>query len=206
MNRLLLLAALLLPLVATADRRELYGTLTLGPAFLVVTDPAAGDSTTTRPALSAELVGYYGLTNSLHVGASLRFLGTKDARFPSLTVQQPDGSTPSGSLYLDTWGLGAAALAAYRLDTGFNLAPVARVEVGLAYTRYSNLALIPESLAYALPLPSLSDLAFITRASLALEYRLGDRFVASAGVGIRHAIGSLTTWTLDIPLTFGVIW
>lgn len=206
MRRPLLALLLLAPLSAWADRRETYTQLTLGPALLVVRDPGGSSSTAAHPALSAELVSYYGLTNTLHVGGSVRFIGTRNARIAGITVGQPDGSQPAGSLYLDTWSLGAAALLAYRYDTGLDLAPVARLELGLAHSSYRRLQLIADSRAYALDVPGRSTFALTTRALAAVEYRLDTRFVASAGVGIRRAFGDLTTWSLDIPLTFGLIW
>ncbi|WP_342382204.1 hypothetical protein NVS55_40105 (plasmid) [Myxococcus stipitatus] len=206
MTRLALLLVLLLPHLARADRRELYTQLALGPAVLFLSDPAGSSSTATHPALSVELSTFYGLTNSFHLGGTIRFTGTRNARYASIGVALPDGSLPLGSLYLDAWSLGAAALVAYRHDTGLDLAPTARVELGLAHSAYQRRELIPATRNYSLTLPSVSDFAPTARAVVGIEYRFRDSLVASAGLGIRRAFGSSLPWTLDIPLNFGVIW
>jgi hypothetical protein len=206
MRRAVLLVLLLLPFHARADRRELYALLSASPAVLSLQAPVEGAPSTTAPALGAGLVGYYGLTNTLHVGASLDLLGTRNARFPGVTRVQPDGSPLTGTFFLNAWTVGLSALALYRFDTGYALAPVARVQVGLTRHAFTHQQLIPEGQRFAVDVPGEARLALTAGASLGAEYRWNAHLVASVAVRVGRSFQVRAPWAVELPLAVGWVW
>lgn len=184
--------ASLAPARALADRRELYTELAFTPALLVARAPTA-DSTASRPALGGEFLAYYGLTNTLHVGLALQAASATDLAF----------ATDTGTLYANLLDLSARALVAYRLDTGSALAPIARLEVGIAHDRFSQLQVLYQG--FATPAPAFAETSLTAGAAIAAEYRIGDHLVAVVGLHARRTFGRLA-WSLDLPVSFGAIW
>ncbi len=164
----------------------------------------------TPPALNfsagVQLVAYYGLTHSLHVGAAFGFSGGLNTAYQRMTLQLEDGSRPTGDLFEDFFTVTAAAVLAYRLDTGYPLAPLARVELGGNFVRYPHGEFFPDQTRLALALPTRSELVPSARLVMAVEYRFADRWVASVGLSARRHFGGRSPWLLTVPLSAGVIW
>ena len=198
---LLAAATLLASPAAQADGRELYTLVEAAPAVVVLNDIPTGKATTTRVGFTGGVAAYYGLTNSLHVGLGARVTLANDASFPNLTVSQE----PAGTFYENMLGVGADAVVAYRLDTGGPLAPVCRLQIGAAYHLYSaqQLVLDPQ---HAVPYPDLGQLVAGAQVSVALEYRLGDRIVGSAGLAARYNFSGASPFQFSLPVTVGVVW
>ncbi len=148
---------------------------------------------------------YYGLTNTLHLGAVARLGGSKNALFDPITVQLSDGSTSSGRLYEDHLGLWVSALALYRFNTGRSLAPVLSAEVGFAQHSYKNLQHVPTGALFSIYLPDTSETIFVGRIAALAQYRFSDHFVGSTGVALTLAPRGLTLWQLSVPLEVGVV-
>jgi hypothetical protein len=187
------LAALVVGIPALADEGEGYAELAFAPAILVAGAPTGDPATGTRPLLGAELLAYYGLTHTLHLGLDLGVGYASDLRF----------ATAAGLLYSNVLTAAASGLIAYRLDTGSAWAPVGRIEAGLAYARYSGSQYYHQS--YATPASDSTELAFALGVAVAAEYRLGDHLVGSLGVHARRSFGRVA-WSIAVPLSFGLIW
>lgn len=208
MRTVLPLAALVLLLAvpARADQRELYTSLELSPSILLLDDTLDGRSHASQVAAGGGILVYYGLTNTVHVGLAARALWTPNVQFPGKQYALTDGSSPSGSLFEDVLGFGGALVGAYRFDTGLPIAPVFRLELGGTYLRYNHLQFIADNTQVSFSFPALSELVFGAKAVLAVEYRFGNHFVASLGVGARKNFNSLNTWQFELPITVGWIW
>lgn len=207
MRRFALALALLVPALALADRRELYTQVGVGPSFLVLRDAAEGKAPGTLLALGLEASAYYGLTNELHVGGVVRAALGRDAAFQGVHLQQRDGSELTGALYEDPFALGAAALLVYRVSTGSELAPLARLELGVSHHRYSRLLFVPAGTTLGVDLLDASETSLGGRLTLALEYRFLSTFVASLGASAQASLGgSRAPWRFELPFTVGVVW
>ena len=202
---LLALALGLPPTAALADEREVYTLLEAGPSLVALDDPAGGLIRASSPGLNAQLSAYYGLSNAFHLGGFARFVVARDVAFAGVAPRLPDGSAPVGTFYEDAYQFGAGALVAYRLDTGYDFAPVGRLELGAAYLNYARLQHVPTGKDFGLSFPTVGEFAFGGRAVLALEYRISNHLVASVGLGARYNFNALTVWQLDLPLSFGGI-
>jgi hypothetical protein len=189
---------------AFADARETYAVVTLGPSVLVLKDAEQGKASSARPALLAELACFYGLTNTLHVGGAFRFAVAKNFAFDGVTISQPT-SSPRGSLYEDATSFGLAAFLAYRVDTGYHLAPVGRLELTATSNHYGNIELVPDGTNYIIGLPSVSEFSLGARALLGAEYRIGDRWVATLGIAVRRDFGGHATFALDVPASIAIV-
>jgi hypothetical protein len=197
------LAGLLLaPCSAWADARELYVLVEGAPALLFLKDPSAGQASTRQVAFLGAVTAYYGFTNSLHLGLNAHLAITDNVSFPGLSID----SLPQGTLYENVLAVGADALAAYRLDTGYPVAPVARLQFGGTYQSYLGQQLVTNDMAHAVALPDKSELVWGVQLGLGAEYRFGDHLVASLGVAARYSLSGLIRWQLSLPLTAGVIW
>lgn len=190
---ILAVLASLAPLHALADRRELYAELTFAPSLLVVRAPTA-DSTASRPALGGELLACYGLSNTIHVGLALHAARATDLAF---------AAAAAGTLYSDLLDLSARALVAYRLDTGSALAPIARIELGVAHDRFTRAQILYQG--FSTPAGDVAETSLTAGAAIAAEYRIGDHLVATLGIHARRTFGRLA-WSLDLPISFGAIW
>lgn len=199
-------ACAFLPDPARADGRELYVTIGLEPARAHTDDAfdqsAAGDST--RGALGLSV--YYGLTNTLHLGAVLRTTMARNIQVSSISVPIGDGTRPTGTLYEDLFAIFFGALAQYRVDTGYRTAPVVSVEAGFASFSYTNRAHAPAASGYSLSVASASYTAPYVRPAVGLEYRMSDRLVAGVAVAAELAPGAHQPWAIAVPFNVGMIW
>src|SRR5689334_14622217 len=118
----------------------------------------------------------------------------------------PDGSNSTGEVFEDHRSLGLGALALYRVDTGYRVAPVLELEAGFTAHQYRRIAHIPTGVAFTIAMPDVSATVLHAGAALLLEYRLANRWVFASGVGVQAENGGLTPWTLSVPLRVGVIW
>lgn len=206
MKRAVALIAVAFPLVASADRREVYLGASMSPTLVRIDDPVTGRAHTNSPALGLDLSAIYGLTNSIHVGLALHALTTKNLAFSGVPAPLDDGSRPPGTLYEDLLGLGAAALVHYRYDTGGSFAPIGELEVGATDLRYSNLVHNPSGTQLGLALPNASELVWGAGASVGVEYRLSNRFVATISARVDHYFSALTRWSFSIPVGISFVW
>lgn len=191
---------------AWADRRELTAALEVAPALVRIDDPLTGESSSTGFGGSASVTLFYGLTHEIHLGGALSFRTAQDVAFRDQTLTLPDGSRPRGDLYENAHGVTAGVLLHLRWDTGEDFAPFGRLEIGGGYFSYTDLAHYPSGAQLSIPLPALQELALTGRASIGLEYRLWNRFVAAASLAFRYDFNALSTWELTVPLSFGAIW
>jgi hypothetical protein len=201
LSSLTLVALLALPSAAHADRRDLYTSLEVSPQLLRLDAPLSPTPSVFAPAVEAGVVAYYGLTNSIHVGAALRYAYAQDASFNSAVVGGQSGTT-----YENFSSISAALVAAYRFDLGRRLAPIAQLEVGFASLNYTAIAQVPDAAPYSMAYPDYSETRLEVRILGRAEYQLTDHLVASAGVGVILHPGGLNPWTATLPLTFGWIW
>ena len=191
---------------AFADRRELYTLIGLGPSVVTSNSPLGNGPSGSGAAIAGEVTAYYGITNTLHVGALLRAGGTKDFIFPSASTTLDNGSMVTGNLWADTFAVGASGLVAYRVDTGYPFAPFARLELGFTHISQSRLQVIPLSNSFGVSEPSRNELVLGVRGLIGLEYRFLERFVASVGIGYRKHFSSLAQWQLEFPVSVGLVW
>jgi hypothetical protein len=196
-----LLALLAHPLAARADRRDLYTSLEVAPQLLRLDPPLSTRPSASSPAFEAGVVTLYGVTNTIHVGAALRYAYGQDASFSGAVVAGAPGTT-----WENFHSLGAALVGAYRFDVGRRLAPLAQLELGFASLNYTQVAQVPDAAPYSTAYPNYSETRFEARLLGRLEYQLTDHMVGSAGLGAILHPGALNPWTAYVPLTFGWIW
>ncbi|MFY0584379.1 hypothetical protein ACN28S_67755 [Cystobacter fuscus] len=98
-----------------------------------------------------------GLTHELLVGSALDLTYGRDILFSDAALELADGSRPRGRLYEDLLGLSLGAVAAYRYDTGYSIAPVVRVELGLAGRFFHNRTFLPSNTTVQISEPALSE-------------------------------------------------
>jgi hypothetical protein len=212
---LLCLSAFLLlaPRASRADRRDLYATVSVEPQRATFHDPMteSASSTTVIPG-SLGLSVFYGLTNTIHFGGAFHYSQTKNVAFEGVSVTE-GGWPASGTGYADLAAYSLTALGQYRLDTGYSLAPVVRLEAGVASLHYTSAEFRPEGSGYAMAYPDKSKVAFEGRASLLFEYRFRspqflpvEHLVASVGLGYVVHPGSDSPSGLSVPLSIGCIW
>jgi hypothetical protein len=204
----------LLPSAARADRRDWYVTLTAEPTSATVKDPITGGESGTEMGFGAfALSAFYGLTNTIHVGAALHYATEKNVSFGGVTIDQ-GGWPTTGTAYGNVATYSATALAQYRLDTGYSVAPVARAELGVASVHSTSAAFRPDGAGYTLAYPDKSEFALEARASLLAEYRFarsprylpGEQLVASVGIGFVARPGTASPTGLSVPVSLGFVW
>ena len=142
----------------------------------------------------------------MNVGATLGFSGGFNTAYRRMTLQLEEGSRPTGDLFENFFSTTAAAVLAWRLDTGYPFAPLSRVELGGTFLSYTHVEFFPDHTRLALALPSRSELVPSARLVAAVEYRFADRWVASIGLSARHSFGGRTPWLLSVPFSVGTIW
>jgi hypothetical protein len=191
---------------ARADRKERYAVLGLDAGVNRYNLPASGTGSTTALAGALDLSVYYGLTNALHVGGRLRLSSTSSIHCSGVRLTMPDGSQSVGDVYVDHRSIGLGALALYRVDTGFALAPLFEVEAGFTAHEYRRIEHVPTGVAYKIELPNASQTALRGSLAALLEYRFANRWVAIAGITAQVESGNLQPWSLSVPLRVGVIW
>jgi hypothetical protein len=198
--------ALLLPVAGRADGREFY---TLFGAQLVLPhyyDTLSATDTATPIAGALEFTAYYGLTNTIHVGIAAHVSRARDIALSKATVTLSDGSASPGAVYENDLAIGAGALVLYRFDTRRVLAPVLSLEIGANHHSYTQIDHIPAGATYQITFPDSSEFVLSGRAAFLLEYRLGDRFVATSGVSLVLEPGGHAPWQIALPFLVGVIW
>lgn len=191
------------PRHARADRREIYTLVGYAPGVSHFRVPGGHGATTNAYANAIDLTSYYGLTHSLHVGGLLRLASSADARFAGATARLPDGTDSVGNVYADHRALGVGALLLYRLDTGIALAPAVMLEGGLTIHQYRDAVHVAAGVGT--PLGEVTETVPHGSATVLLEYRFLDRWVAALGVGVSVEPG-LMPWSIFAPLRVGRIW
>lgn len=201
-----LLALLLLPLSARADKGELYTLLELSPSAsrLAAPSSSAGPSWQLLPA--GKVLVLRGLTHELLLGGALGVAYGKDLLYRDAALELDDGSRPRGLLYEDLLGLSVGAVAAYRYDTGYSIAPVLRVELGLAGRFFHNRAFLPANTTVQLAQPSFTQWTPYSHVALGSELRFADKWVAALSVGATRSFRGRVPWQVDTSLVIGRIW
>ena len=199
------LLAMVAPNRAKADRRELYTLVGYQPGVSHLRSPASSDAASTVYAGAFDLTAYHGLSNTFHVGGRLRFSRSADVRFEAIDLTSADGTTSRGDVFADHFGFGFGALALYRVDTGYSLAPVFELEAGFTIHDYGNVVHVPTGAAYRTALPGVSETVVHGSGTLILEYRFRNYWVASAGVGVQVEDGRMP-WSVFVPFRLGRIW
>jgi hypothetical protein len=190
---------------ARADRRELYTLVGYQPGVSHLRSPAGSDATATIYAGALDLTAYYGLSNTFHVGGRLRFSRSSDVRVDGVDLPAVAGTPSRGDVFADHFGFGFGALALYRVDTGYSLAPVFELEAGFTIHDYGNVVHVPSEAAYRTPLAGFSETVVHGSATAVLEYRFRNYWVASAGVGVQVE-GGRVPWSVFVPFRLGRIW
>jgi hypothetical protein len=190
---------------ARADRHELYTLLGYQPGVSRFRSPAGGDAAIASYAGAFDLTAYYGLSNTFHLGGRLRFSRTSDVRFEAIDVPAVDGTPTRGDVFADHLGFGFGALALYRVDTGYSLAPVFELEGGFTIHDYGNVVHVPTVAAYRTALPGISETVVHGSGTAILEYRFRNYWLASAGVGVQVEDGRVP-WSVFVPFRVGRIW
>ncbi|BDG08627.1 hypothetical protein [Anaeromyxobacter paludicola] len=206
--RLFLLAvlAMLRPVPAHADRGETYALLSVEPGVAGFSDPSLGRASSTQFRSELGLVGYYGLTNALHVGAAVRYATSSGLSFSPSAAGLPGGPTYPGTLVATDQAFSASALALYRFDSGYHLAPVLAGEVGYTTQSLHDVALVPQGTSYGIPLSSRTDSAPFARVSALVEWRFANRWVSIAGVAVMRTGLQSAPWQCTFPIMVGMIW
>ena len=200
------LVAMVTATSARADREEFYTLIGYVPTAQHYDLPGNGSGSGTEFANALDLTAYYGLTNTIHVGARLRATISSDVHLADVRVNLPDGSVSPGDAFLDHRAVALSALALYRLDTGLHLAPMLEVEAGFSTHQYRRIAHVPAGVAFTIPLADVSETVFRAASALLLEYRFGNRWTASGGVGVQVEPSSHAPWAVLVPLRVGAVW
>lgn len=206
LHRLALLALLLLPVAARADRGEWYTQLEFAPSAVRLEAPGPDTSAAWRFLPSLNALVHYGLTHELTVGGTVGIGYGRNLLLQGVALQLPEGSRPRGDLYEDLLALSLAGVASYRLDTGLRVAPVARLELGLSADYFHNRAFFPAGTSLELPQDATFDVAPYARLVLGAEYRIADHWTAFLGAGARREVGGRTPWCLEASLAAAFLW
>lgn len=200
-----LLALLLFASQAFADRREMYVLFEAGGGLRVQKDPATATQQGVGIGPEGQLHVFYGVTNSLHVGGWARGFWVPDMAFAGVTPTLADGSRPTGTLYANAHGFAGGALARWRFDTGFPLAPWVQLELGLGWQRFSLQELIPTGRDFGIGLRMRDEVSAEGRLAAGIEYRLFERLLLQLLVGVRRSLGAVAQWQFDLSLAAGVV-
>lgn len=201
-----LLALLLVPLSARADRGELYTLLELSPSASRLDAPSspAGPSWKMLPA--GKVLVLRGLSHELLLGGALGVAYGKDLLFQNASLELDDGSRPRGRLFENLLGLTIGAVAAYRYDTGYSIAPIVRAELGLSGRFFHNRTFLPANTSVQIAEPSLTEWTPYSHVALGAELRFADKWVAALGVGATRSFRGRVPWQVDASLVIGRIW
>jgi hypothetical protein len=189
------------PTLARADRRDLYTLVEFPLGIASFYDPPTTNAQASAPTYGAGLLAFYGITNQLHVGGVLRYVGSTDVGFKDVTT-----TAGTGDLYANHRALAVGALAVYRIDTGRILAPLAQLELGFARHTYRDVALSPTGSGYYLPADDATETLPYARAGAGVEVRLWSNLYGSAVVSAEFSPSALRRWSLIVPLAVGWIW
>lgn len=203
---LAVLAALVVPSLALADRRELYTSIEVAPGLVRVSDPVTERYTTSAGVIGGSITVAYGVTNELHIGGALHYAQGSDIAFRGSTVVLTNGTQSTGTVYMDVRSMGATLLAQYRFHLRTRMVPFVQAEVGLTSLSYENVVHVPSAASYGVPFPNVTEVALEVRAGAGLEYRFGDSVVASVALQAVVTPGALQTAGLQIPVSLGWIW
>jgi hypothetical protein len=91
-------------------------------------------------------------------------------------------------------------------DTGTEIAPTLRLELGASQVRYSELSFRPAGTGLEYRYEPIDELVFGARVFAAMEYRFWERFVVSAGLSVRQNFNALAVREVGVPVAFGWIW
>lgn len=197
--------ALARPSAAYGDRRELYTTLSLEPGWALSGDPLSGEGVTGAPAIGVNAAAYYGLSNTVHLGAVVRLGYSRDFTYDRLNVVLPDGTSSRGRLFYNRSQVGFSALGRYRFDTGGRWAPVMWLEVGLVHEAASGIEHIPQGSSFGIFFADRRETALSCRSGIELEYRLSERWVLGLGAAIAGSPGRQEV-QMALPAKVGVVW
>jgi hypothetical protein len=200
-----LLGALLLAGEASADVEETYLQIASGPALLLQTDAATNSTVGAALPLGAELTGYYGVTDQIHLGIAARFQQANGARVDGVRPTIDGAAAGSGQLFQDVRGIGGGFVFVYRFDTLADVAPFVRAELGATHFSYERLRFVPEGASFAFELPGSAQLVPSARAVGGVEYRFGNQVLASIGLSVRKD-GFGAGWQFELPIALGFIW
>lgn len=208
MRALLPLCLFLLPLAARADKGELYTLLELSPSVARLSSPSSSAAPSWKPLPAGKVLVLHGLTHELLLGGALGVAYGKDLLFQDATLELADGSRPRGHLYEDLARLSLGAAAAYRYDTGYALAPVLRVELGLAGALSHNRTFLPANTTVQIAQDSLITWTGYSHVALGAELRFREHWVATAGLGATGHAGARrkSDWEIGASLVIGRIW
>jgi hypothetical protein len=201
-----LLALLLLPLSARADRGELYTLLELSPSASRLAAPSTSAGPAWKLLPAGKVLVLRGLTHELLVGGALGVAYGKDLLFQDAAIELTDGSSPRGRLYEDLLGLSLGAAAAYRYDTGYPVAPVLRAELGLAGRFFHKRTFLPANTTVQIAEPSLTEWTPYSHVALGAELRFADKWVGALGLGATRYFHGRAPWQVGGFLVIGRIW
>jgi len=206
-RRVLAAMVLVLGFEARADRREIYTMVAIEPGVASAHAPVQPPGTSSHVACGAQLAAFYGVTNSIHVGAALSFNYAPNFRYGNVSRRLEDGSsTPVGTYFQNGMTVGLGALAQYRFDTGFALAPIARLEVGLNFAQLVGAQLQPDGRDFGIDFAAEGRAVFAARGLVGVEWRVSERWVGSVGIGYRRNFGGSVPWEISVPLGIGLVW
>jgi hypothetical protein len=193
--------------VARADRTEFYSVLGYEPGVTHFGLGSTGSGAVTRlTSLGVTGAVYYGLTNSWHVGARLRYSAASDVHVSNAMVAMPGGSTAGGDVYQDYRSLGLGGMVLYRLDTHRSVAPLLELEAGVERQQFRRVALVPDGDTHFYPQPERASTVLYGSAALLIEYRFATRWVVAAGILGQREFSGDTPWAVRIPLRVAAIW
>ena len=194
------------PLAARADRRDLYTVLAIEPAWTVSRDPLSGEGQATAPMASVALSAYYGITNSIHLGAVARFGYSRDVTYEGVTVTLPDGTSSQGRLFHNSSQFGLSALGLYRFDTGIKWAPFASIEAGLVHDARTAREHVPAGASFGIAFPDRAEMVPVLRPAIGLEYRVTDRFIIAMSTTVGVSLDGGSRVQLAFPVAVGATW
>ncbi len=192
--------------VARGDYKEFYTVVGYEAGANHYSLPASGSGSVTSFAGAISLSTYYGLSNSLHIGGRVRVSASSDVHFSGATVSMPDGAGSTGDVYRDHRSVGLGALAVYRVDMGFRLAPVFELEGGFTTHQYRNIAHVPAGASFTVSLSNVAETVLHGSGSVLLEYRFRNGWILATGIGGQVEPNGLTPWSLFVPFRVGRIW
>ncbi|TQF13435.1 hypothetical protein FJV41_23895 [Myxococcus llanfairpwllgwyngyllgogerychwyrndrobwllllantysiliogogogochensis] len=203
--RPLLMLVGLAPVTSSADSREIYVLLSGGPSLLRLEDPLEGAASASAAGGGIGVTAYYGLTDELHLGASVGIQGASNVTYAGTRVTLPSGSRPLGDLQQDLLGLSFGLVAHYRYDTGAAWAPFAQLELGGQYRRHHHLVHLVSNTELGAAFPDVSKVSPAAGLQLGLEYRFRNWLTTSVGLGVTTNPADLGQVEFRVPITVGII-
>jgi hypothetical protein len=192
------LAALVFGIPALADEGEGYAYLSAAPVYGRQLDVSPdGQVAGLFAGVGGQAIVLYSLTHELQLGGAVHANYYPSVRF----------GAAGGVLRESALGVGASAVAAVRIDTGYGWAPFGSVHLGGEYLHRGGRQWQPGGGNYGLTLDASSQFAVVARAGLGLEYRIDDHWVATLSVAYRRPLArGVPAWQVEVPLALGLIW